>query len=129
VVERNHAESVVSLDVRPEEFFDEVVDVPPGVPAENADRRIQASEFLEKAGKLLLDRGEVYDSTDGERSASATVAAFNAITKHDLTEAEGYLFLQILKDVRQWQCDKFHQDSAEDAIAYAALKAEALARE
>ena len=53
------------------------------------------------------------------------VAAFNAITGRDLTEAEGWLLLQVLKDVRQWQRPGFHEDSAEDCIAYAALKAEA----
>ena len=35
--------------------------------------------------------------------------------------------MQVLKDVRQWQNpNRFHQDSAEDGIAYSALKAEAL---
>ena len=58
----------------------------------------------------------------------ATVTAFNAITGRDLSEAEGWLLLQLLKDVRQWQRSSFHRDSAEDSVAYAALKAEALAR-
>ncbi|WP_259384364.1 hypothetical protein [Bacillus thuringiensis] len=31
-----------------------------------------------------------------------------------------------IKDVRQWQRPTFHRDSAEDCVAYAALKAEAL---
>lgn len=57
------------------------------------------------------------------------VAAFNIVTGHGLTEAEGWLLLQILKDVRQWQRPGFHQDSADDCIAYAALKAEAKMKE
>lgn len=54
-----------------------------------------------------------------------TVAAFNAVTGRDLSEAEGWLLLQLLKDVRLFQRPGYHADSAEDCIAYAALKAEA----
>lgn len=50
--------------------------------------------------------------------------------KSDLSESEGWLFMQILKDIRQWQNPgRYHADSAEDCIAYAALKAESLCRE
>lgn len=60
----------------------------------------------------------------------ATVTAFNAITGRDLSEAEGWLLLQTLKDVRQWQNpSKYHHDSALDGVAYSALKAEALSEE
>ena len=59
----------------------------------------------------------------------AQMTAFNIVTGRDLTEAEGWLLLQILKDVRQWQRPGFHEDSADDCIAYAALKAEAKQRE
>lgn len=76
----------------------------------------------------IKDRASTYDSPDGERSAVKTAQAFNAITGKDLTEAEVFLLLQILKDVRQWQKGIPHQDSLEDCIAYAALKAEALER-
>ena len=76
----------------------------------------------------IKDRASTYDSADGERSAVKTAQAFNAITGKDLTEAEVFLLLQILKDVRQWQKGIPHQDSLEDCIAYAALKAEALER-
>ncbi len=44
----------------------------------------------------------------------------------DITESEVWLLLQLLKDVRQWSREDYHQDSAEDCIAYAALKAESL---
>jgi len=42
-----------------------------------------------------------------------------------LTESEGWLLMQILKDVRDRQREKPHRDSLEDGIAYSALKAEA----
>jgi hypothetical protein len=89
---------------------------------------MKAHEFLGKAQALMLERGKQYDKPEGERSMAATVSAFNAITGQSLTEAEGWLLLQILKDVRQWQNPAYHADSAEDGVAYSALKAEALSR-
>lgn len=89
---------------------------------------MKAHEFLGKAQALMLERGKQYDKPEGERSMATTVIAFNAITGQSLTEAEGWLLLQILKDVRQWQNPAYHADSAEDGVAYSALKAEALAR-
>lgn len=85
---------------------------------------ISAIEFLEKAADLMLERGVEYDKQDGERSMAQTVAAFNVMTGNILSEQEGWLFMLILKLVRQQQSDKWHQDSSEDAIAYAALMAE-----
>lgn len=87
-----------------------------------------AVEFLNQASSLLTERGKQYDQEGGERSMGKTVSAFNAITGKDLSEPEGWLLLQILKDVRQWQHPGFHRDSAEDSVAYSALKSEALAR-
>lgn len=84
-----------------------------------------APELLNKAAAIMDERGKQYDKPDGERSMGRAVAAFNCITGRDLTEAEGWLLLQTLKDVRLWQRPGYHQDSAEDCIAYAALKAEA----
>ena len=86
-----------------------------------------ATDFLHKAASLLAERGKQYDQEGGERSMGKCVAAFNIITGKNLSEPEGWLLLQLLKDVRQWQTPAFHQDSAEDCVSYAALKAEALA--
>lgn len=89
---------------------------------------MKATEFLRKGADLLEERGKQYDQPGGERSMGKTVRAFNTITGRSLSEAEGWLLLQVLKDVRQWQNpDKYHADSAEDCVSYAALKAEALA--
>ena len=88
---------------------------------------MQATDFLSKALILLEERGKDYDQPQGERSMGKTVQAFNAITGHTLKESEGWLLLQLLKDVRQWSNpNSYHADSAEDCISYAALKAEAL---
>lgn len=88
-----------------------------------------ATDYLRRAADIMDERGKQYDKPEGERSMGKCVAAFNIVTGRDLTEAEGWLLLQILKDVRQWQRPGFHQDSAEDCVAYAALKAEAKERE
>lgn len=88
---------------------------------------MKSTEFLQAAIDVQAERGKQYDSPEGERSMGRTVQAFNAITGRDLTEAEGWLLLQVLKDVRQWQNPgQFHHDSALDCVAYASLKGEAL---
>jgi hypothetical protein len=91
---------------------------------------MKSTEFLQAAIDVQAERGVAYDKPSGERSMGATVTAFNAITGRDLSEAEGWLLLQTLKDVRQWQNpSKYHHDSALDGVAYSALKAEALSEE
>lgn len=86
---------------------------------------MKAPELLNKAAGHMADRASTYDKPEGERSMGRAVAAFNAITGRDLSESEGWLLLQVLKDVRDRQRPAAHQDSLEDCIAYAALKAEA----
>ena len=81
--------------------------------------------MLQAAADHMRDRAATYDKPDGERSMGKTVDAFNVVTGRDLSEAEGWLLLQILKDVRLFQRPGYHADSAEDCVAYAALKAEA----
>ncbi len=89
-----------------------------------------AYDFLKESSDILTERGVEYDTSNdpsgGERSMGKTVNVFNIITGKDLTEAEGWLLVQLLKDVRQWTKQEFHEDSALDCISYAALKAEAL---
>lgn len=86
---------------------------------------MKAPALLEKAAKIMQERAKQYDKPEGERSMGKCVGAFNIITDRDLTEAEGWLLLQLLKDVRLFQNPGYHADSAEDCIAYASLKAEA----
>ena len=85
-----------------------------------------ASQLLNKASALMEQRGQQYDQPQGERSMGRAVAALNLILGREaLTESEGWLLLQILKDVRDRQRPVPHADSLEDCVAYAALKAEA----
>lgn len=83
-----------------------------------------AIDTLSKAASIMEERAKQYDQPDGERSMGKAVAAFNAITNSCLYESEGWLFMLILKQVRLFQREGFHRDSAEDAVAYAALLAE-----
>ena len=89
---------------------------------------VKAAELLGRAAMHMHDRSSTYDKPEGERSMGRTVQAFNAITGHNLSEGEGWLLLQVLKDVRLFTRSEYHADSAEDCIAYAALKAEARGR-
>jgi hypothetical protein len=84
-----------------------------------------APELLGRAAMHMHDRAAAYDAPDGERSMGKTVQAFNAVTGHTLTESEGWLLMALLKQVRLFARSKPHADSAEDAIAYMALMAEA----
>lgn len=94
-----------------------------------------AQHILTRAHDHIHDRASTYDSdggceggvaSSGERSMARTVATFNAFHGTGLTEAQGWHFMQILKDVRLFTSYGYHADSAEDCAAYAALKAEAL---
>lgn len=84
-----------------------------------------APALLDAAARHMEDRAKTYDQPGGERSMGKTVAAFNIITGRNLSESEGWLLMQILKDVRDRQRTTPHIDSLEDCIAYSALKAEA----
>lgn len=90
-------------------------------------------DLLEAARAIQAQRAKDYDQPGGERSMLATVQAFNTITRRSgdraLTESEGWLILQTLKDVRDRSTAKPHRDSLEDGIAYSSLKAEARLKE
>lgn len=91
-------------------------------------KKPKAVELMALAASHMRERAKTYDSPEGERSMNRAVRAFNAITQHGLTESDGWLLMQILKDVRDRQREEPHRDSLEDCIAYAALKAEARLR-
>lgn len=82
-----------------------------------------ASDFLQEARDSISEHGKQYDPSSSDRSMSKTVAAFNVITGQNLTEAEGWLFMSVLKTVSQFQNNP-HLDSSQDGVVYAALLAE-----
>jgi hypothetical protein len=87
----------------------------------------KAWDILEQAAVEMRDRATTYDKPEGERSMSATVVAFNAITGHELTEQQGWQFMELLKMVRSNQ-GGYRADTFVDGAAYAALAGEAAAR-
>ena len=60
-----------------------------------------------------------------ERSMAATVGAFNAMHGTNLTEAQGWSFMTLLKMKRSFTGDVFRVDDVLDEAAYTALRAEA----
>ena len=85
---------------------------------------MKAQDFLQAGINHMIDRAATYDKPEGERSMGATVAAFKAVTGHDLTEEQGWLFMIMLKAVRSQQ-GVYRSDSYEDGAAYFGLAGEA----
>ena len=85
---------------------------------------MKAPEILKRSAEIMAERAKQYDSPQGERSMGKAVAAFNAITGQELTEANGWLLMALLKMVRDNQREASHRDSIEDLVAYAALYGE-----
>lgn len=90
-----------------------------------------AHGILLDAQHTITQRGAQRDSGQGqERSMAATVAAFNAIEGAQLTERQGWAFMQVLKLVRGASTARnglYNPDDALDGAAYAALGGEAAA--
>ena len=86
-----------------------------------------AHHFLEAAKGHLGARATTYDKPTGERSMERTVKVFAALTDIQLTEEQGWIFMEALKQVRSLQ-GKFKADNYEDLAGYAALRGEAAAR-
>lgn len=84
---------------------------------------MKANEVLKAAIGHMEDRAATYDKPEGERSMPATVAAFNALTGHELTAEQGWLFMTVLKLCRTQQ-GGFRADNYEDGAAYFALMGE-----
>ena len=86
-----------------------------------------AQHFLEAAKGHLGARGVTYDNPAGERSMERTIKVFAALTDIQLTEEQGWCFMEVLKQVRSLQ-GKFKADNYEDLAGYAALRGETAAR-
>lgn len=96
-------------------------------PASDQPIKKRAPDFLHAALGHMQDRAKTYDKPQGERSMEATVAAFNAITGHALTEQDGWMLMICLKAVRS-RHGKFRADSFEDGAAYFGLMGESAIR-
>lgn len=87
-----------------------------------------AQDIIKAGLGHIGDRAATYDKPEGERSMAATVAAFNAVTGHKITEEQGWHFMTILKIVRSQQ-GNFKLDNYEDGSAYFGLAGEAASKE
>lgn len=88
---------------------------------------MSAPSILRAALGHLEDRAATYDKPEGERSMSATVDAFRAVSGVSVTEEQGWLFMSLLKTVRSQQ-GAHKADNYEDGAAYFALAGEAALR-
>lgn len=87
-----------------------------------------APQILTRAAAHIADRAALRDTPGGERSMRATVEAFNAIHGTALTEAQGWVFMAILKAARAANGSHV-ADDFEDGAAYFALAGEAAAKQ
>ena len=83
-----------------------------------------AQHILHRAADLIQQRAEQRDQANGEKSMAKTVQAFNAIYDTELTEVQGWHFMELLKMVRS-AYGVYTPDDFNDKVAYAALAAEA----
>lgn len=83
-----------------------------------------ATELLEEAAETLRARGASRDLGE-ERSMARCIDAFNTLTRRDLTELEGWLFMVVLKLARV-TAGRPQLDDCVDIAGYAALAGELL---
>lgn len=88
---------------------------------------VDAVDILHLAAVTIDNRAASRD-VEKERSMARCVNAFNAMTGHKLSEADGWLFMQYLKHSRS-RGGSFRFDDYLDDVAYSALKAEAASKE
>ena len=87
-----------------------------------------AQAILRRAADLIEQRAEQRDQPNGEKSMAKTVQAFNTIYGTNLTEVQGWHFMELLKMVRS-AYGVYVPDDFEDKVAYAALAAECQSQE
>lgn len=90
----------------------QVFKIPPGAPT-----------ILLLAAAHIGARAATRDLPQGERSMARTVAAFNALTGHTLSERDGWMFMAQLKAARAL-AGAHNPDDYQDGAAYFALAGE-----
>lgn len=86
---------------------------------------MRSVDFLRAAEAIQGERAREYDQPDGERSMAKTVAMFNIVSGMDLKESDGWLFMSLLKIVRDQSRVDVHIDACKDFVSYSALYGEA----
>ena len=83
----------------------------------------QAHTFLEEAVSTMKDRAALRDTPGGERTAGKIAQVFNALTGHNITEADAWTFFIVMKLVRS-RNGKYHRDDYIDMAAFSGLLGE-----
>jgi hypothetical protein len=86
-----------------------------------------STEILNEAVQAQADRAKSRDTPEGERSMRRCVEAFNALEGTNLTEAQGWRFMAVLKLARA-TAGSFNLDDYVDGASYMALAGEAAAK-
>lgn len=94
----------------------------------SSTKLVTSVSILNQAVSEQDDRSLTYDSPQGERSMGKTVAMFNTLHNKDLTEEQGWQFMEILKMVRSSQ-GNYRLDNYVDGSSYASLAGESAARD
>lgn len=102
-------------------------DVPTVEPTVKYVDPTKATSILSTAAETIGNRASERD-TESERSMRKTVTAFNAMFGHNLTETQGWQFMELLKMARSTG-GKFRLDDYLDGAAYAALAGECAGKE
>ena len=87
---------------------------------------MNAIETLRAGAKAIEDRAPLRDS-EGNRSMRCAVDVFAALTGHELSEEDGWLFMAAVKLARS-RGGRHHADDYTDGAAYVALAGEARCR-
>lgn len=118
-----------SFEIRMKEsvdFFEPKVAVAPDIANETL-KPTSAVDLLETSAATLVRCGKKYDSTgnNSERVMDRIVDMFNAATGHELSEAQGNIFMVCLKVVRSETSTYHDDDHYIDGVNYFAMAGEA----
>lgn len=91
--------------------------------AMSAEPGTGATDILVTAADAIADRASQRDHANGERSMARTIKSFNALTGHNLSEEDGWIFAAVLKLSRS-RGGRFVLDDYVDGAAYIALAGE-----
>lgn len=89
---------------------------------------LTAPAILKRAAQHMEDRAAARDQPGGERSMERTVKAFNALTGHQISERDGWMFMVALKAARACTTQTGLSDDYEDGAAYFGLAGESAQR-
>lgn len=86
-----------------------------------------ACSILEDAAATIGERADQRDALE-ERSMLRCVNAFNGLTRLNLSEEDGWIFMVCLKMARAKNGRSFHRDDYLDGAAYIALAGECVSK-